>query len=821
MKKILWTLLVFGSLAVSCEKYDDTEIKDSISDLEKKVDALQQLSDEVSALQDIVKGMVTVVSCAEKNGKHVLVFSNGKSLEIPTSLGKIPVVTFFIEKGKSYWAYVYDGETIPFMLNGQLVPVTASTPQMRVGDNGNIEVSVDGGKTWVETQVNMPESLFSGLEVEDDSVLLTLADGYSQIRVPFIKESEYQFVSFSGKQYFSAGQTKLINIGMVGVESYTVTEKPEGWKATLSEGQLKVTAPAEGTGETSGYIKMLGIGKEPKIAQVYVTLGTAPVLLSISSDMNVSITPNPQTCFYGACLLEDFNAKAIAAELSGVYNPMMSRYPFASSAMNFPLADMFESIEEGATYVVWVLPATGNACTELDIIYEAVSSVGLNFEATDVTFEDAKIYAGVKGTDKYYLVPNITVADLIQDLNGSFASSYDRYLHDSAFRGYLSDLINSPLAGEEYSFLMLPFQFGKPLSSAAKEFKVQLNALTNGGSSTVSMQQVAMEYKSVNVKISASQAYKVYFTLVSEAEYSARGYADDSILLTYLSTFSGMAYTGEYTQQINSLESGSSYYAVAVAVDNNGVLGTPSRLKVSTKAVEYSSSVVTIGQVQVSLSSATVPLTSSSDIVKYRYMFLSGSGADYWYYTYIDSDKAAEDALIYGTCEYIEVDATAVGQGITFSDLYFGVNYIFRVVGYDKDGKVTHLAKADVTPTVGSVVKATDAKWAASKPEVNAAKTGTSLSLSVEFPNTIFQAVITKMSSEEYDASFPTAPRLKTDHVISHSYAFTIYDNVYRGIPSEWYISSDLPYVLIAWEDENGWHEPLVYDSATGTILNK
>ena len=35
-----------------------------------------------------------------------------------------------------------------------------------------------------------------------------------------------------------------------------------------------------------------------------------------------------------------------------------------------------------------------------------------------------------------------------------------------------------------------------------------------------------------------------------------------------------------------------------------------------------------------------------------------------------------------------------------------------------------------------------------------------------------------------------------------------------------WYISADKPYILIAWEDENGWYEPLVYDSATGQILN-
>ena len=820
MKKILWTLLVLGSLVVSCEKYDDTEIKDALSNLEKKVEALQKLDKEVASLQSMVNGVVNIISFKEQDGRATLVLSNGTVLEITTGIDRIPVVTLLMENGSPVWAYYLDGEIVPIKPNGQFVPVSGATPQMRVGKNGFIELSVDGGKTWMETQVDVPESIFSGLEVEDDGVVLTLADGYTQVRVPLMKESELQFVSFSGKQFFTAGQTKTIAVGMIGIDSYTVTEKPDGWKATLSDGQLKVTAPAEGIGETSGYIKMLGIGKEPKIAQVYVTIGTAPVLLSISSDMKVSITPNPQTCFYGACLLEDFDAKAIAAELSGVYNPMMSRYPFASSAMKFPLSDMVSSVEEGETYVVWVLPATGNACTELDVIYEAVSSIGVSSEITDVTFENARISVSVKGTSTYYLVPDITVDALIEDLSGSYASSYDKYLHDYTFRGSLTDLVESPLAGEEYSFLVLPVQFGNLLKDEAYEFKVKLNGHTQGGNSTVKLEQTAAEYKSLSIKLSATGAYKYYLAVVSEADYISKGYSSDQALLTYLSSLNGQSYNGEYTFEAKNLESGSKYYALAVAVDPQGVLGTPSRLQVSTKTVEYSDVVLSVGNIQTSMSSAVISLISNGDIVTYRYMFIAGSGSNYWYYTYVDDDTAAENALIYGTAEYVDVDAASAAAGIVFEDLDFGVNYIFRVVGYDKNGRVTHLAKADVSPTVGSVIKY-GAAWLDTAPTVNATVTGSSMKLDITFPGQIVQAKVTRISSEQYGANFPTTARLKTDFVLSHDYTFTIDGSVKGYVPSEWYISSDLPYVLIAWEDENGWHEPLVYDSATGTILNK
>lgn len=821
MKKILFAISLICSLAISCEQYDDTPLKEAIAELEEKVKALENLDKEVEALQDMVKGLVTVVSCTEDDGRHTLVLSDGKTFDILTGINHMPVITILMDNGTAIWAYYLDGKVEPFTIGGKKVSVAGATPQMRVGENGSIEVSVDGGKSWVATEVQVPASIFSGLEVEDDCVVLTLSDGYSQIRVPMLKESELQFVAFSGKQFFTAGETKTIPVGMVGIESFTVTEKPEGWKASLSDGQLKVTAPAEGAGETSGYIKMLGIGKEPKITQVYVTIAKAPVLLSISADKKVTIQPNPQSCFYGACLLEDFDAKSIAKDLSGVYNPMMSRHPFTSSALTLPLTNLVASVEEGETYVVWVLPATGEACTELDVIYEAVSSVGVNHEVTDVTFENARISLSVKGTDKYYLVHDITVDDLINDLGGAYAASYDKYRYDSSFKGYLSDLVESPLAGTEYSFLVLPLQFGKPLTDEAYEFKVKLADLTQGGSSTVTLEQTSQEYKSLEVKVSATGAYKSYLAVVPEADYTANGYADDKTLLAYLSTLVGKQYTDPYVHKASSLESGSTYYAVAVAVDRQGAMGAPARLKVTTKSVEYTNSTVTIGTVQATLSSVLIPLSSSSDIVKYRYMFLGGDGSNYWYYTYLEDDQVAENALIYGTCDYLEADAATAAKGLNFNGLSLGVGYIFRVVGYDKDGKVTHMAKADVTPTVGAVIKYGEEKWTSSKPTVNVFILGIAMTLDIDFPKPIKKAMVTKMSSEEYDTNFPTTARLKTDYVISHSYAFEINGDVSEFEPMDWYVSADIPYVLVAWEDEDGWHEPLVISAATGEILNK
>lgn len=831
MKRIFALSLLLGALAVSCEQYDDSGIKESLSQLQDRVTALESLRGDVASLKDMVEGLVTVISCEEKDGAYTLVLSDGKKVIIPAESKSeeltIPVVTFVEEGGVKYWGYYADGKVQTLTDNGKPVAVSGNSaaPQFRVDADDCLAISIDGGKTWTKTDAKITSSLFSKLEKEDDCFVLTLADGYSQVLVPLYKDGDLQFVAFSGKKFFAYGETKSVTIGMVGIENFTVTEKPDGWKTVLTEGQLQVTAPAEGVGEEAGVIKMLGIGREPKIAQINVTIGTTPVNITISASKNVTIAPvGGTTCFYGACLLSDFDPKTIAKDLGTITNPNLSRQPSISSKNTWMLSDMVEEVIEGETYVVWALPLSGEGAVESDVLFEAVSSIGINYNVSDVTFEDAKITASVKGADKYYLVPlgeSVTVENCIEDLQGSYAYTYDRYLHDSSFRGYLSDLVEKPISGNEYSFAIIPVLFGNPCSSDAETFKVTLKGFSKGGNSSVTIEETEKDYKTMSFMVTAQNAYKCFVATVSETDYLANGYANDDKVYAYLSSLSGTTYKDPYTYKATNLESGTNYYVIAVAIDRNGAMGTIVRKAATTKAVEYSSITLTVGEVAASYASATVPVTASGDIVKYRYMFLSGVGSDYWYFQYVDNDKAAEDALIYGSVEYTEVTAATAASGIVFNNLSYGVNYIFRVVGYDKDGKVTHVAKADVTPTVGAVIRFTDARWEASKPTVTASKMGTSLQLNINFPKDFVQYVITKMSSEEYSASMPSAARLRTDYVLSHGYAEILYENKNRYMPADWYIGGDMPYVLVTWQDAEGWYEPLVIDSATGEILNK
>ena len=823
MKKIFLVFAACCALAVSCEKYDDSEVKDAIAELNKKVTALQNLDKEISALKDMINGNVSITSYSEKNGSQILVLSNGKTISIPSTINDIPIVTIVEVLGKKCWAYYQNGKTYPFKIDGVNVPVTGPTPQLRVNDFGYVEVSVDGGKTWVETEAKLSAGgIFSSVEKGDDSVVLTLADGVTQIVVPLLQENEILFMSMCGPQYFTAGQTLEIPVEMVGIEEYTVTEKPDGWKATLKANTLVVTAPSENAGETSGYIKMLGVGAETKIAKIFVSMGEIPCQIMIDDAWQATILPTSMSWFYGVSLLEEFDAKTIISELAGV-TPAMSRKPYTSVEVTFALSDQLD-IVEGNTYVVWALPVKETAYSETDMLYQAVTSIGVESTVENVTYGNAAITVRAKGADAYYLVPlgeTLTLDGVVSDLQGSFAATYDRYKHDAVYRGTLTDLVSNPIAGNSYDFLVLPIKSGKFLQGEAEQFTVKLNPITFGGNSVVSLTKGDVNYKSISAQVIAGGgAYKVFTATVSASDYTLNNYADDTALLTYLSGLTATPYTEEYTYTANNLESGSQYWMVAAAMDRQGVIGTPVRLQVSTRAIEYSNVKLTLAEPVLTLQSAQLGVSASGEIATYRYFMLSSDGGAYWYSVFVDDDTAAFNALVFGTVEYTEVTSSQIASGIFFDKLIFGTNYIFRIIGLDKDGKITNLGKVDFTPTVGKVVKFSDERWAAAKPEVTHTLSGTSIRLNVTFPKEFKSFVVARVSSEEYDAYMPGSARERADYVVSHMTAMTFDANLQNYKP-DWYISADKPYILITWEDENGWYDPLVYNSKDGSILNK
>ncbi|MBR4964773.1 MAG: hypothetical protein IKZ32_05395, partial [Alistipes sp.] len=148
---------LMASSVVSCQ-YDDTLLWDEVNSIKQELaDLRYQLETELNAIKDLVNGLVTIKDVKQQNdGSKLITLSDGTKITVYPKGAGVPenIVTVTSEGGVMYWA-MYDGigNVQPILVNGQKVPVADVAPQTQVVDNA-IEVSFDGGNTWIKTGYN-------------------------------------------------------------------------------------------------------------------------------------------------------------------------------------------------------------------------------------------------------------------------------------------------------------------------------------------------------------------------------------------------------------------------------------------------------------------------------------------------------------------------------------------------------------------------------------------------------------------------------------------------------------------------------------------
>lgn len=208
MKKLF---LILACLAVcmisSCNKFDDSEIWDTLNDHEGRISALeelcQQMNSNISSLQAIVDAFaknlsITNIAPIEKDGKvlgYTITFSNAESITIfhgedagessdgvdgeDGADGHTPVIGVKKDADNIYY-WTIDGE---WMLDadGQKIKAIASdgvTPRLKI-ENDYWYVSYDGGESWEELgkAVSDTEGVFSSITQDERYVYFNLAEG--------------------------------------------------------------------------------------------------------------------------------------------------------------------------------------------------------------------------------------------------------------------------------------------------------------------------------------------------------------------------------------------------------------------------------------------------------------------------------------------------------------------------------------------------------------------------------------------------------------------------------------------------------------------
>ena len=322
------TLAAASSLFVSCDKYDDSELREQISALDKRVQNLESLKTQLEALTQRVDALYTLKFQVGDNNELQYSFDGGKT---------------WISTGVVL-AEQCDHECPPC----QYVPCDHECPEVSLVDNG-------------------------------DSVTIKVGDAEFTIQKP----EQIVFEIRAGKVYFESEGTQVVAIKSSGIEDITVMAAPKGWWAEInSEGKLEITAPdyesTQGTlnydtweeipGENaaSGYVKVHACGAEGKcmVGKLSVEVSKRPLVVKAyggNAYFTVAGTASwPPTFYYGVSTRESYEAD-VTPLLKGLTEGDYVGDDYDNNwgeefEVVKPIADLLgEEPQQGVEYVVWAV----------------------------------------------------------------------------------------------------------------------------------------------------------------------------------------------------------------------------------------------------------------------------------------------------------------------------------------------------------------------------------------------------------------------------------------------------------------------------------
>ena len=734
-RAIAAAVIALAPVALSCSPDELTgDLEDRVNDLENRVTELEsQMVEQIEALQGLAGG-ITVVSCTldEETGIYTVAFSDGKVIEVANAGEGSSIIGVTEQDGKYYWTI--GGELMTDA--GEPVPVSV-TPGIRVNPETNMwEVSPDG-ETWLPTGITATEgaSIFAKVEDDEDFVYFTLADG-SSLKVA--KEKDFICEPLSGKQYFNAGETKTLKLNLSNVEKTTVT-KPEGWKASVSGDVLSITAPAADNqyAELEGKVTVLAVSasKEFTMSDVLVEVGNLPHTITIDAAQNVTITieadfsadyENGWTGAYyaGVSKLSEFSPEAIVESLNANDRKQAHYEPLSTT-----IAELLGSEPENTSYVVWCIDEYDYGLNPDDMIFETLVNVEVNFEVSDLTFEDAHIEVSVKGADSYYatviskaeyniqtVLENLAFGDAYEVLSGNYSGLLSEYGMVSDWMGDMPNEINP---GTTYVALAVPILTGVSEYTEEDVYvqEIEIPAIAFGGSMTATVGEVTADYTSVEAEISASDGtYKVFANYISEENLGQ--YADDDALLAFLTSASGIESADlPYTYSKTGLTSGAKGYIMAVAVDRAGKAGTIARQAANTAELVFSDVALTLEVAETGIMDATISV-SGEGIASYRYFNLTPAQSSMYPYggpSGVDLEGIENMLAINEYYAIKKAEAADVAAGLELTDLTPNSTYHLYIVGVDASGNPTRMAKIDYYVGIpeGKFVEKDSERWTA------------------------------------------------------------------------------------------------------------
>lgn len=771
IKAMVTSVVIMAVVAgtVSSCSYDDTALWKEINNIKKEIEQLRSdLNSVLDAASGIVSGDLTIRDVTQRgDGSQVITLSDGSKITIyPKGGGLADVVTTVVIDDVRYWA-MYDslGNAQPIIIDGEMVPVAELSPITQVND-GVIEVSFDGGKTWIatgytesitDTIITNVEIVYSDWQTDADGnplglyCVVTFADG-TTMRVGM---QNGKLVLASDAMFVSYGNTGEFYIEIQDAVDY-ITQLPQGWECEVDHKvkqermTLTVTAPTmeaieSGEAVASGIAKLMVVFNNGSSAIARLMLSTNPATVEFTSEglyveVGYGVNYLVGSMLSKSAFESNFDKVFAAANnhLAGNTSSQIYDMSFMEENRIFIPYSELVTITGGNEYVFWYAAPSVNEDDDLAIEMKDVCTVNYKHIAPKLTiskanFFDCDITFKVAGVDDAhnYMVGFCRAEEFNAEELAAYYTDYPEYFNashaETDYKGSFVSFVDpyAAMLDPDTDYVMWYINessLPNILVENVLYWPVSTKAFAEGGSVEVSVSDVVVEYTSIRMSLNTEGHIAMYYNLVPS--YMASAYPTEDLMIDMLITEGQKTYSTEGVNvEFTGAEAGTELTLFAVAVDANGKYGKVLREVYTTKAFEYNNLSLQMTLVDYKIDNTRVAVECAG-AEKFVYVYAPTSSQE-WTDVYGGSKKKAGEFMIANAgdsriCDTSNEKYALVDGHITISNLDMGVEYVIVVMAVDAEGGYSQPVAEYFTPiaNIGDVVMRTDPNWEVGKPTI-------------------------------------------------------------------------------------------------------
>ena len=769
LKSALVMLTAIAGVAIfaqSCQ-YDDEWIHDEFGNIRQEIaDLREQLENELNAIKDMVNGLVTITDVKQQqDGSKQIVLSDGTKINVYPKGDNVPVglVTTTVVDGVLCWAQ-FDGlgNAQPIYVNGKVVPVADATPKTQVVD-GVIEVSFDGGATWVKTgyDASVADSIIADVEVvysdwrtdEDGNKLalyckVTLADG-SVIKVGM---QNGRIILPYDSVFAAYGETLPFALDAEDAADFLVTT-PKGWECEVNHSPkngtmiLNFTAPTleaidSGAAVNSGVVKLMVTFNNgaSAIASIKVSTNPAKVYFTLEG-VHVEVGYGANYVLCGIIPASDYKMSSVLgwcnSTLEGNTVSYVQQLSFMEDTSAYIAYKDMRTMKVGTEYIFWyTVPRTNEDgdlyLTEAEFFTENYTHSSVKFQVVTPSFFDVDVKFTTQNSANYML-GYAKASEFDAAYIAEYYTEHPDYLaatHENMeYTGSFVELFTNGAAleyGTEYvAYYIAENSKHVYLEDNVVSWTFSTSDYTRDGSMEVSViGEPTVAYNYIEMTLNTADPHIMMF-YTAMPSYMASAYPTDDYVIDMLLEEGTMVKSNDdVVARYSGVEPGTKLTFFAVAVDAEGKIGKPFKGEYTTKQIVYNDLALTAELVDYKIDNTLIRLTCEG-AQSYAYILCKTSDS-VWKEKYGGTAKKAGEYII------MNMDATDVHKTtdsryelvdgcIALSGLEMDVEYVVVVMAVDAEGLCSAAASCYFKPiaNIGNVVYRTEAQWEESKPTVS------------------------------------------------------------------------------------------------------